>query len=70
MTSVTKIYCSISTCRQPAVVTRWYVGIGSCPPLMAHLCLQCKDISLWDEKIDVIKEEKLEMNEKLLEKIS
>lgn len=66
MENVSEIYCSIYTCKQLAVVTRWYVGIGSCPPLMAHLCLQCKDIPLWDEKIDVIKEAEIIMNEKIV----
>lgn len=59
MVSISKIYCSRQQCKQPAVVTRWYVGVGSCPPLMVHLCLNCKDIPLWDEENDLIKEEQV-----------
>lgn len=56
MKSISQIYCSRPQCKQPAVVTRWYIGIGSCPILMAHLCIKCKDIPLWDEENDLIKE--------------
>ena len=59
MANISQIYCSISTCKQPAVVTRWYVGVGSCPPLMAHLCQKCKDISPWNEENDLLKEEQV-----------
>ena len=65
MASISQIYCSISTCKQPAVVTRWYVGIGPYPPMMVHLCLDCKKIPPWDEENDLIKEERIE-NEKIV----
>jgi|GEM_PF-3718728 len=57
MTNTHPIYCSRSKCKQPAVVTRWYVEIDHYHSMMVHLCLDCKKIPPWEEENDVIKEE-------------